>query len=431
MSNFQIAIIGVFTAFIVMAVLLFTGIVPGFRTPEGGFGGEVVLWGTISEDAMRQPIRDFNEKNKELFVLKYEEKPVATFEKDIVEALAADIGPDLFFLSQDLILKNGDKVFVIPFDSVPERDFKDSFIEEGELYLTDDGIIAFPFLIDPLVMYWNRDILSSSGVAREPVFWDEFFTLAPILTSIDNAQNINRSTVALGEFSNVTNAKGVLSTLILQSGDNIIKRGEAGSEVIFGNEHVAGGKPAESALRFFTEFSNPTKPFYSWNRSLPESKDMFVSGDLALYFGYAGELTDIVTKNPHLNFSISPTPQIRGNNKKVAFGKMQGLAVAKNSDNQGTAFRAAYLLSSAEFLENIMKITKLPPVRRDMLSQKQTDSYKSVFYESAIMSKGWLDPNPNASYNIFKDMVEDISSGRSRISEAVLGAASEMRRLVK
>ncbi len=418
-------------AFVVLALLIFTGVIPGFGTPKNGFGGEVVLWGTVSENIMRKPIEEFNNQYNKLFSLKYKEKPSATFESDLIEALAAGKGPDLFFLSQDMILKDKDKVFTIPYNSISQRDFKSNFIEEGELYLTDDGVLALPFIINPLVMYWNRDIFSSSGVAREPFFWDEFFTLAPILTTVDRVKNISKSAVALGEFSNITNVKDILSALLFQSGDDIIKKTSKKVEVVLGDSASGGGKPAESALRFFMEFSNSAKPFYSWNKSLPSSKDMFTSGDLAIYFGYAGELSNIIAKNSHLNFSISPIPQIRDSGKKITFGKMYGLAIAKNSKNQRTAFQAAFLLTDAEFLENFAKITKLPPVRRDLLAKKQTDQYNSVFYESAIMSKGWLDPNPNASYNVFRDMVESVSSGKNRISEAVLDATSEMRRLIK
>ncbi len=431
MSNFQIAVVGIFMAFIVIAVLMFTGVLPGFGSSKSNFGGEIVMWGTTQEDVMSSLVADFNSKNKDLFVLKYKSVPTNIFENNLIEALASGTGPDLFFLSQDMILKNKDKVFTIPYKTIPERDFKNSFVEEGELYLDNDGILALPFLIDPMVMYWNRDMLSSSGIAREPVFWDEFFTLAPILTSVDNVKNIKKSLVALGVFSNITNVKDILSMLIIQSGDNIVENDKEGKlEVVLGNKYNSSGIPAESALRFFTEFSNSAKPFYSWNGSLPQSKDMFISGDLAFYFGYSSELSDIITKNSHLNFAVSPVPQIRGNDKKITFGKMQGIAIAKNSKKQNTAFKVAYALSSSDFLSKFAKITNLPPVRRGMLSQKQTDQYKSVFYNSAIMSKGWLDPNPNMTYNIFKDMVDNVSSGRNRISDVVDRASSEIDRLI-
>ena len=58
---------------------------------------------------------------------------------------------------------------------------------------------------------------------------------------------------------------------------------------------------------------------------------MFVKEDLALYFGYGSERADIMAKNPHLNFDIAPVPQIRGNKTQVTFGRMQGIAIARNA----------------------------------------------------------------------------------------------------
>jgi len=429
MSNFQIGLIATFVIFAVVAVLIFTGAVPGFKAPEGGYGGEVVIWGTLPKTKLAGPLDAFNQQNKSLFTVVYEEKDADTFELTLLEALASGNGPDMFLLPQDLVLKHRDKTLLIPFSTFTERDFKDTFIEEGELYTTPTGILALPFTIDPLVMYWNRDIFSSAGVARAPEFWDEFLTIAPTMTKRDDASNILTATIAFGEFANVTHAKDILAMLILQAGNQIIGVDADGAAyaALSGSEGSRVQR-TESALRFYTEFSNPVKPTYSWNRSLPESRDMFAAGDLAVYFGYASELADIIGKNPHLNFDVAPMPQIRDNTTKDTFGNMQALAIARNTSKPQVVFQAAFLMTGSEFVAAVGKALKLPPVRRDLLSVKQTDAYNSVFYDSALMARAWLDPNPQASYNIFKAMVEDVSSGKFRISQAVLNANTEMER---
>lgn len=43
--------------------------------------------------------------------------------------------------------------------------------------MTKDSIIAFPLTIDPLVMYWNRDILSNAGIVKPPAYWDEIYSI--------------------------------------------------------------------------------------------------------------------------------------------------------------------------------------------------------------------------------------------------------------
>ena len=106
-------------------------------------------------------------------------KNPSTFTQELEEALASGRGPDLFMLTDDEILQQSERIITIPFNTVSARSFKDTFVEEGELFLNAEGILAFPFTIDPMIMYWNRDIFSRSGVAKPPAFWDELITLAP------------------------------------------------------------------------------------------------------------------------------------------------------------------------------------------------------------------------------------------------------------
>jgi len=132
-----------------------------------------------------------------------------------------------------------------------------------------------------------------------------------------------------------------------------------------------------------------------------------------------------------LNFDVSTMPQIRDSNTSATFGKMNGLAVAKNSDNIGTAINVAVTLAGADSTAELTKILGLPPVRRDLLAQGAEDAYRSVFYDSAIISRGWLDPNAEKTYTIFKDAVEGITSGRLRVSEAVSSISAQISEILR
>ncbi len=60
---------------------------------------------------------------------------------------------------------------------------------------------------------------------------------------------------------------------------------------------------------FYTRFARPDNTLYSWNRSFSSDRDRFVSGDLALYFGYGSEGKELERLNPNLNFDIAEVPQ--------------------------------------------------------------------------------------------------------------------------
>ncbi|MFC1614968.1 extracellular solute-binding protein [Patescibacteria group bacterium] len=430
-SNFQLILRIVFGGFIVVAVLIFAGVLPGFQKASEGTGGEVTMWGSVPEEIMRSPVSNLNSTYSGEFTLVYEEKNTNTFESDLVGALAAGVGPDIFLLPHDLILSHQDKISSISLEVVSERDFKNAFSEEGELYFTENGALALPLYVNPIVMYWNRDLFSSANIANPPEFWDELVLIAPQLTDVGQSKYINQSAVSFGEFSNVLHAKDIISMLILQTGNSITEFNNQGviEPVLTNTVEGYASQPVESVLRFYTEFSNPSKPVYSWNRSISDSKNAFIAEELAMYFGYASELRDIATKNPHLNFDVAVVPQIRDVKKRLTYGRVSAVAITKSSDNPLTALHVALILSGREFADEFSRAIAVPPARRDLLSQKQVDAYNAIFYESALLSHGWLDPNPKETYTIFKDMVEGVTSGKFRISEAVMSADAQMERI--
>lgn len=429
MTNFQIGIIVVFVVLAVIGVLAFAG--TGGLGNKGEEIGQIEIWGAVPKEAMGSLLDTVSEADERFKNVKYTEKDSEAYQQEFIEALASGFGPDLFLIDHNSIIRNQDKIIEVPYQSFSQRDFKDTFIEEGELYLTSTGILGLPFSVDPLVMYWNRDIFQSAGVANPPKFWDEFFTLSPKITQRDPSSNITRSFTALGEFSNVENAKEIISAFIIQSSNPIVVGTENGLESVLDNKFDFAMVPAESAVRFYTEFSNPVKSVYSWNRSLPNSKQLFSAGDLAVYFGFASELSDIVRANPNLNFDIAVLPQLRDADTRVTYGRMNAFAIPRSSKNPDKAFITANVLTSANASAFYSGISGLPPARRDLLAIEQTTAISSVFYNSAIISKAWLDPDSAQTKMIFKNMVESVTSGRANLSEAVSTASAELNLLLR
>ncbi len=328
-SKFQFILIGIFAAFILIGVIFFAFGGKG----SGGTSAKVVIWGTMPETTFSDVFSNSALSRSKTISIAYVQKPEGTFNADFVNALAEGTGPDLIFLTERDILKNKNKLLVIPFKSYSERTFRDTFAEIGELFLTPTGIYALPITIDPVIMYWNRDIFTNSSISKPPAFWDEFFDLSQKLTQKDGAFNLTRFTVSLGEYRNIKSAKDILSTLIIQAGDPIVTSTNGVEKSVLRDKFDLPTPPGQAALSFFTEFSNPAKAYYSWNRSLPNSETAFLSGDLAVYFGLASELPILKLKNPNLNFDLSPFPQssnVREGARKVTVARLQGIAIVKN-----------------------------------------------------------------------------------------------------
>lgn len=415
MTRFQFIFTGILVALGITGVILFALV----KNQAGSAATPITLWGTLKAESFNRFLSDVIADNSDTINITYVEKNAATFESDLIAALARGAGPDLILLPQDLMVQQFDKFYPVPYENFSARLFKDSFIQEGELFLDSSGITAFPFSIDPIVMYWNRDIFTNAGLSQPPKSWVDFFTLAPQLVKKDANGNITQAMIAFGETRNVTHAKEMISLLSLQAGTPIVVRdGRGGFASVFDSPSTTGGTPGEQAVSYFVEFSNPGKATYSWNRSLPNDKNAFTAGRLAVYFGYASELTSLRAANPNLNFDVAQVPQAGAN--KATFGAMNGLAILKASKNVPAAYAAATKLTEAPVQAKWVQYSGFPPIRRDMLASAPAgDAFTSVFYSSALISSAWLDPNRQKTVDSFARLIDGVTSGRLRVSEAV------------
>lgn len=430
-NTFQIVATGAFILFAVVGVFVFAGI-GGFNSKENTIG-EVRVWGTYPQATMNALLNQLSLEDQRFGEIVYTEKAPDTFDKELVEALAAGRGPDVFFLRQDSIMRNRDKVRLIQYETLSARSFRDTFVEEGELFLVGDGIIAMPFALDPMVMYWNRDHYARAGVARPPRYWDEFLPLAESgkLTIRNENGQITQSALAIGEYRNIKNAKEFLSMLIMQAGSPITSVSEEGKVVARLTTVSDENSPAENALRFYTDFANPVKSIYTWNRGLPEAERAFVSGDLATYIGFASELSRIRAQNANLNFDVSLVPQVRNSKSSVTFGNLYGLAMSRATQNPNGALAAIFLLTSNGALKFLSDETALAPVSRELLLDKPNDPFKAILVDATLQSRAWLDPDNGKTETIFKEMIESVASGALRISGAVITAQRELENLLK
>jgi ABC-type glycerol-3-phosphate transport system substrate-binding protein len=437
MSTFKIVLISVFSVCIVIGLIVFAM----QKSASSANHVTLTVWGTISTDAFNADYGASSIKANKEITVNYVQKNTSTFDTDFVQALADGVGPDMVILRDDLVYQERNRLFTVPYSSLSLNSFDSIFIQEAQTYLTPQGIVALPLMVDPMVMYWNRDLFSSNFVAQPPKYWDQFSDtsgtpgLISTITHRDTNANVTQSALALGEWDNVDNAKEILATLMLQAGTPISGRDQQGAEIsaLNSNPNNAPIQPSDAAVSFYTQFANPTSPTYTWNASLPDSLNFFLSGNLATYFGFASELFSIQQKNPNLNFDVTYMPQIRpagtDTAKQSVFAHMYGISIVKQSRNIPTAFTAMTALVEPAAITALDGVTSLPPVRTDLLAAKPTNPYQVVFYNSALISAGWVDPNGTGSSQIFRTMIQSIDNGSARVSDA-LGTADQSLNLL-
>ncbi len=101
----------------------------------------------------------------------------------LTTAFAAGQGPDVFLISPGDFLKyanSGIALDLTPYFTPEIRaDFLDSSIEAVTV---NDQILAVPFEIELLGLYYNREVLNQNGV-EPPATWDEFIAATAALTT--------------------------------------------------------------------------------------------------------------------------------------------------------------------------------------------------------------------------------------------------------
>lgn len=429
LSSFQIILFG-FLIFIIIAGVIV------FSAQKGDVNkaiATVEVWGTIPESDITELLNEVDKVDRDSLSINYSEIPEDQLEEVFVEAVASGSGPDIVIFTDDYLVKHENKLYPIGYEFYSQQNYKDTFIEAGDILLTSTHIVGLPYIIDPLVLYINRTSLNAAGISTPPKYWDQLFEMVPKLTKVDDSFGVIEAGVALGEYENISHSKEILTTLIRQAGNSVVIRDiDNIFKNIFSQRLGYPVNPSDAAVSFYTQFSNPTLGTYSWNRSLPSSREMFISGDLAYYIGYASEFSDIQRDNPNLNFGVTTLPQSRSGEDNISVGsKLYFLGLVRNSDNLEAAFDTVVKLTSKQDMEILANINNLPPVRRDMLVNRNDNAVLQTFNQSALISRVFPDPNNEQTDIIFSDMIRSYTSGRSSLNQVILRADSQLDDLLK
>ncbi len=424
---FQVILLCVFGACAIAGMLIFALAVGRGNSDNIG---QVTIWGTLDENQFVEVLRSAQDVDQSLLGVQYIQKDADSYLGEITDALASGKGPDLFILRQDFALSQESRVIPISFLELPRTDFEARFVDGTTPFVTPEYILGVPFMIGPLVLYWNKDMLNTAGYARAPQYWDEVQEMATRITKRTETGSVITATIPFGQFRNVNNAKEILSMLVMQAGGEITMRNSDGAlEAALAPQQANVSQASLAALRFFTEFADPAKPSYSWNASLPEARKAFVGSNLALYIGLASEKPLITAANPNLNFGTAPVPQRRSAATAINAGYTYAFAVPRTSKNPNGARAVAYKLAGPDIALALSQQYNIPSARRDILSKPFTSDLNE-FNKQAILVRSWVDPDPAKTSEIFRAMIEDTVSGSFLLGEAVQRADRQIATLL-
>jgi len=416
-------------------IILIILLVVGLKRDSGPSSATLEIWSVYDDKGIWGELIEAYQKENKHISINFQKKPFVDYERELINAFAAGRGPDIFYLHNTWLPKHKDKLKPMPQteEFITLKNFQDIFVDAAYSDFVDNNkIYAIPLYVDTLALYYNKDFLNSAGITSPPDTWDEFMDDVELLTSRDQWGNIKRSGAAMGTAENVNRSTDILAALMLQTGTQMTD--DSHSRATFNQRtYLKEGSfsPGKDALRFYTDFSNPLKRVYCWNRQMPYSIDAFYQGKAAMMINYSHHIKTIRDKASYFNFDIAPLPQIKDRDFDVNYPNYWGLAVSKSSKYSVAAWKFILFLSQRENLKKYLETAKRPAPRRDLIEWQKNDPDLGVFAIQALSARSWYQVDSQAIEKIFANMIKSIVLGEAAIDQAINKAVEQVTVLMR
>ena len=288
-----------------------------------------------------------------------------TYEKDLIEALAAGKGPDIVSLPNDRIHAYQDKLVAMPdtfFGGTSAVNKLTSLYPEAVVTdtVSDGKIYGIPLVLNTLMLFWNRSIFQNEFnrriknqeptnelLFRAPVDWQEMIQLTQLLTK-RNGDNFDLSAISLGVSNNISHNSDIIAALMLQQGVKMVTADHKNAAFHLPDPADPTYYPGAAVLEYLHGYTDPASNHYTWNAAQPDSVQAFIDGRLAMMLNYQSVIPYLNQRKPDLNFALAPLPQIANTKTIVDFaGEYRVEAVTKDSKNAPVAW---------DFLSTMTKI---------------------------------------------------------------------------
>lgn len=351
---------------------------------------------------------------------------VDSYERTLLNALAAGTGPDIFMVRNNDLFKKYDKITPIPETYYTLLELRNDFPEVVEKDFVADGVIySLPLSIDTLSLIYNKDIFNEEAVVFPPKTWEDFRDLVPQLVRYDENGRVKRAAAAMGGTSrNIKNAKDILSLLMMQFGASMVS-----DDYKTATFSVREG---ESALEFYVQFANPISEYYTWDDYMSDSIGAFAKEEAVMLIDYSSAVNEIKSRAPFLNIGVAPVPKPKNTEKQMSYASYWGYTVSNQSKYPGVAWDfILYMTLDPKNAESYLKSTKRPPALLVLIDKYKSNPDFLVFARQALIAKSWTEPDPELVNKIFSNMIEAVTREGVPPSRAIKDAENEVTRLMQ
>lgn len=422
---------GIFAA--IFATLVFSGKIPLFNKSQNQkLSGNVVVWGTVPSSSMLDFVDMFNKEAK-TYTMKYIEVPYEQMNAKITSARANGQSPDLIIAPSDILLANVNWTQIIGLNDISESVFKGSFADIASvLFFPGVGSVGLPVSVDPLVLYYNKDLLSTNGFVNPPATWTDLYNYQAKLTKMNGLGGFSLSTIAFGTYDNIPHITDIILSMIFQQGGvpitNTFGMDSEGNRVtkyvvsLNDIDQKSGLSPLNSALAFTKDFSDSQKSTYNWNARSSNALNQFIAGNLAFYIGYASELGYIKGANQKLNVGLDYLPQISGSTVSATYGKLYTVFMLNTSPTPGLSYKVMKDLSFGPLASILTSVVGgSSPLKQNIVNAMSSgDRASEVFGNSVLISKNFPDLHRLETEALMREAIRQVYNGEKSTVDAAI-----------
>lgn len=268
--------------------------------------------------------------------------------------------PDMMFGESSWVPTLVDAGLAIPVTDVLTEDYLNKFDQNAlEACMVDGEVCGLPMYDCAFMLFYNKDLFEQAGLDPNapPTTYDEMLEMAEKLSQLTTADG--NKVYAFGQTTaSVAISGSAINSMIFNFGGTVL---DENGQLAIDNQ---GFKDAITMLKTLDE-----KGYNPQNAKLKDLRQLFATGQLAMYYDQSWGFNGVTTINPDAaSFAASAMPLKGGDGDGASMLSEQILLYMDNGDAQREACRllTEYMLTEDVLGDYIKNITPAYPVIEDM-----------------------------------------------------------------
>ncbi|HEX5327284.1 MAG TPA: extracellular solute-binding protein [Acetobacteraceae bacterium] len=308
-------------------------------------------------------------------------------EQKLTAAVPTGTGPDIYDIGSNISVNFIDNGLIDPNPPEIDAHLKSGVWDKFTVgFFTIDGkTYGLPFLEGSRAcMYWNKAYFTPAGIAAPPATFPELIEDAKKLVQIDSQGRMTRSGISL-RLSGQGSGIGEKFRYVLEAaGGSLLDRTPGGK---WHNDY--DNQAGREALTFYVD---AVQTWHIDDPKVPHDADAFASGATAMLFREAWVIGDIQSKNPKLEYGVTPIPAWKAGSPRMMLLQPWGVYVNGQSSNKAAAWDFVTFLTNAQ---NGLRLTEMT----GWLSPRQDIDWKPLLAKTPQFA-AFVSPPSDVKYYV-------------------------------